>query len=252
MMPYDCPSGPCPFFSQTRCSQSERAAGRAARAGREVERRDLRVRGLLVVVVVVLAAGAAHLRRACRAPSTLRDDVEAVDAVVAEFAGAQVPEPVPVVVEAVLRELARRRPEPEVVIDALRAAVPASRCRCSAGRRRSTPARTRPCRACPPARTRGPRPRSAGCAAACRPGSRPCTCGPPRPSAAPRSGCATPASRRRRACRAPRPRRWRARASGPGPTPPPPSRSCLRAPCGCRFRPSGGLAGVLQRVECPA
>src|SRR5262249_49624873 len=65
-----------------------------------------------------LAAGAGDAQRGVEAEQHA-NGVEGVDAVVAQFAGAVVPVPVPVVVEAIRVERPlRRRPQPQVVIDA--------------------------------------------------------------------------------------------------------------------------------------
>src|SRR6185312_17286124 len=112
------PFRPLVFLLPDAVFPDERATGGAPRPGREIERRNLRVRRLLLVVVVVLAAGAGNLRRRIESHD-VAGGIEAVDAVVADLAGAQIPEPVPVVVEAVLGERSfGRRPEPEGVIDA--------------------------------------------------------------------------------------------------------------------------------------
>ena len=113
------------------------------------------------------------------------------------LAGAQVPEPVPVVVEAVLGERPLgRRPEPQVVIDALRHGAPASRGRCSAGCRRSRPGRT-PTLPSLPAWTYSRAAITCGVLRRCVPDLHHHLVlrGPPRPSAGLRSGCARPASR---------------------------------------------------------
>ena len=77
-----------------------------------------RIRRLLIVVEHELAANRGDLRRVrdAEAPSRL---VDLVNALVADVAVPGIPEPMPVVMEAVLRERALRcRAEPEVVIDA--------------------------------------------------------------------------------------------------------------------------------------
>ena len=73
---------------------------------------------LLVVVEHEVAADGADLGRILHAQAPARD-IHLVDALVADVAVAVVPEPVPVVVEAILRELVLGRgAEPQVVVDA--------------------------------------------------------------------------------------------------------------------------------------
>src|ERR1700722_6988823 len=83
---------------------------------REIERGHHRVRRLLVVVVEQLAAAGADAGRGVEAKQHA-DGVEAVDAIVADLAGAVVPVPVPLVMEAVFVEGPLwGRAEPEVVV----------------------------------------------------------------------------------------------------------------------------------------
>src|SRR5262249_52109592 len=78
----------------------------------------LRVWRLLIVVVEILAAAAGDARRSVESENGA-GHVESVDAVVAQLARAVVPEPVPVVMEAIrVKRPLRRRTEPEIVIDA--------------------------------------------------------------------------------------------------------------------------------------
>src|SRR5688572_6902903 len=89
-------------------------------AAGEVEGRRLRIGSLLIVIVKEFAAATRDPRRRVQAPHEA-DDIEAVNAVVSEFAGAQVPPPVPVVMKAVrMKRRLRARPEPEAVIDSRR------------------------------------------------------------------------------------------------------------------------------------
>ena len=180
----------------------------------ELVARAERIRRLLVVVEHELAADGADLGRVrhAEAPS---GDVDFVDALVAEIAVAGVPEPVPVVMEAVLGEVAlRRRPGPEVVVDARRAPPRPARgrwCRatCSRGRAPCRPRRAR--RRASAGRLRAaPVTSGSGCPAG-RCGR---TCARRRRSAALRRCCASTASRRRRPCRPGTPRWSGACASG--------------------------------------
>src|SRR5438132_1566092 len=70
------------------------------RAVRKIERGDVRVGRDLVVVVEELAAAGADADRRVQVQEPA-DDVEGVDAVVADLGGAVIPVPVPVVVEAI-------------------------------------------------------------------------------------------------------------------------------------------------------
>src|SRR5207245_86231 len=84
------------------------------RAG-EIVGGGVRGRRLLIVVVEELAAAAGDARRSVEAGQHA-DQVEGVDAVVAQLAGAVVPVPVPVVMEAVgVEGTFRSRSEPQIV-----------------------------------------------------------------------------------------------------------------------------------------
>src|SRR5262249_21009795 len=85
---------------------------------REIEGGDLGVRRLLVVVVEVLAAPAGNAERGVEAEHPA-GHVEGVDGVVADLAGAVIPEPVPMIMKAIrIERPLRRRAEPEIIIDA--------------------------------------------------------------------------------------------------------------------------------------
>ena len=86
----------------------------------ELERHQLRVRRLLIVVEQIVPAHRADLGRVLHAECRARR-MDLMGALVADVAVAVVPLPVPVVVEAILRErLDRRRAGPEIVRDARR------------------------------------------------------------------------------------------------------------------------------------
>src|SRR5262245_21033201 len=88
-------------------------------SARKIEGRDLRVRRFLVVIVEILAAAARYALGRVETED-MAGEIEAVNAVVAQFAGPVIPEPVPVVMKAILVERPlRRRPKPEIVIDAV-------------------------------------------------------------------------------------------------------------------------------------
>ena len=129
----------------------------------ELPGHDLGVGDFLVVVEDVLAPARADGDRGVD-PQAPAGDVDAVDAVVAQLAGPPVPEPVPVVVEAILHERAvGGGPLPHGIVDA-RGDRPglalADRLPLPGGSRRGP---SRPCRA--PRNGRGPR----------RPGRAPCS-----------------------------------------------------------------------------
>src|SRR5262249_26236123 len=85
----------------------------------KIERGNLRVWSLLIVVVEILAAAAGDALRRVE-PEDCAGDVEAVNAVVAQLARAVVPKPMPVVMEAVRIERPLGcRAKPEIVIDAI-------------------------------------------------------------------------------------------------------------------------------------
>ena len=88
-------------------------------AALELEADDVRVGRFLIVVEAVAAAGGGDADREIDAQAPAAQ-VDHVDAVVAEFAVAPVPEPVPVVMQVVgVEGPARRRALPEIVVEPL-------------------------------------------------------------------------------------------------------------------------------------
>ena len=201
--------------------------GRAEAADLEDELRvavvhdgDLGVGGLPLVAIAEPAAQADDRPGIRRAGGPGRGDqpsgdVHLVDALIADVAVAEVPEPVPVVVDQVaVVGLLGRRAEPDVEIDLLRR----RRVRLHA----DAPARLvaegpRDQQLAELSRTGWPRrppPTSCRSGSACRAGRSGCTSGRPRRRRGPRARCGCTASRRTRPCRPGRPRWSSARASG--------------------------------------
>src|SRR5262249_30194209 len=86
----------------------------------KVERHRMRVGGFLIIVVPILAAAGRHAGRVIN-PQPPAADVQRVDAVVAQFARAPVPEQMPVVVNVVVVERPlRRRSLPQFPIQPIR------------------------------------------------------------------------------------------------------------------------------------
>ena len=183
---------------------------------------DLGVGRLALVVVAEPAAEAEHglgegraAGRRARSRDQPAGDVHLVDALVADVAVAEVPEPVPVVMDEVgVIRLLGRRAEPEVEVELLgRSRVgldaDAAARSCSTGR-----ARPAACRACPTGSPRRPGPSRGWSGSGCRAGRSGRTSARPRRRSGPRGRCGCTASRRRRPCPPGRPRSSSGSASG--------------------------------------